>query len=86
MGEVRQQGEMRAELNPAHHGDEWREGGERKQYRVTDQVVRDEAYESLRSDGLHKNGRIYKPGELIELNVASAQAALANGDIEEVDE
>lgn len=85
MGEVTEAPGMRAELNPAHHGSEWREGGERREYRVTDQTVRPATDEDAGSDGLHKNGQVYAPGDLVELNVASAQASLAAGDIEEVE-
>jgi hypothetical protein len=85
MGEVRVTGDVRAELNPAHHGDDWREGGERRLYRVTEAAARPESFESRGSEGLFKNGRIYRPGETIELNVASAQASLELGEIEEAE-
>ena len=75
--------EANVELNPLHHGPEWRQEGERRQYRVTALAARPSTEESAGSEGLFKNGRIYKPGELIELNVASAQASLDLAEIEQ---
>lgn len=56
---------------------------ERKTYIVTDQTVREATEESVGSDGLFKNGKVYKPGEQIELDEQTAASFLANGDIEE---
>lgn len=84
MGQVVDEAGVKAELNPSALGTAWREGGERREYRVTELAAREETEESAGSEGLFKNGQVYKPGEIIELNVASAQASLDLGEIEEV--
>jgi hypothetical protein len=60
------------------------EASPRKLYRVTDKVVREATDESNGSDGLFKNGKVYAPGETIELDEKTAAGFLALGEIEEV--
>lgn len=61
----------------------------RKVYIVTDQTRRDDVLddngdiESHGSEGIYKNGQLYKPGDEIELDENTAANFLANGDITE---
>lgn len=64
-------------------------GGEptvRKQYRVTDKAARAATDESAGSEGLFKNGQIYKPGDSLELDEKTAANYIALGEVEELPE
>lgn len=84
MSDVIETGELRAELNPAHHGAQLQADAPRKEYVVTNQTVRDDTDESTGSDGIFYDSKLYKPGERIELDAHTAAQFLALGDIEEV--
>lgn len=58
----------------------------RKQYRVTDKVVRESTNESNGSEGLFKNGQVYKPGDTLELDEKTAANYIALGEVEELPE
>lgn len=56
----------------------------RFEYRVTGKTVRKDTKESNGSEGLFKNGRLYKPGDIVELTEKSAEAYIALGEVEPV--
>lgn len=72
MGEVVENGGMRAELNPDWHPEALKAGSERREYRVTAEA------------GLFKNGEQINRGGTVELDEHTAGNFLATGDIEEV--
>lgn len=71
MGEIVESGEMRAELNPAHHGAQLQADAPRQTYVV--------AAES----GIFKRGEQINKGEHVELDAHTAAQFIASGDIEE---
>lgn len=57
---------------------------ERQSYRVTDKAARASTEESVGSEGIFKNGQIFAPGDLIELDEQSAANYKVLGEVEDV--
>lgn len=57
---------------------------EKKKYVVTEGAARKSTDESIGSEGIFKNGKVYKPGDEIELDEATAKNFIELGEVEDV--
>lgn len=53
-------------------------------YRVTEKAARESTEDSIGSEGIFKNGTIYKPGDIIELGDKTAARFKELGEVEDV--
>lgn len=56
----------------------------RKTYVVNEQAAREATEEFAGSEGIFKNGKVYKPGDEIELDEATAERFKSLGEIKDV--